>query len=48
MVDEVRREIERIQGYIPNGRLAQFDEANTKATAIEPILRELGWDVVGS
>ena len=46
MVDEVRREIERIQGYISNGRLTQFDEANTKATAIEPILRELGWDVV--
>lgn len=46
MVDEVRREIKRIQGYISNGRLTQFDEANTKATAIEPILRELGWDVV--
>ncbi|MDE0042569.1 MAG: hypothetical protein OXT74_11085 [Candidatus Poribacteria bacterium] len=46
MVDEVRREIERIQGYISNGRLTQFDEANTKATAIEPVLRELGWDVV--
>ena len=46
MVDEVRREIERIQGYISNERLSQFDEANTKATAIEPILRELGWDVV--
>ena len=46
MVDEVRREIERIQGFISNGRLAQFDEANTKAIAIEPILRELGWDVV--
>ena len=46
MVDEVQREIERIQGYISNERLAQFDEANTKATAIEPILRELGWDVV--
>ena len=46
MVDEVRREIERIRGYISNGRLTQFDEANTKATAIEPILRGLGWDVV--
>ena len=46
MVDGVRREIERIQGYISSGRLTQFDEANTKATAIEPILRELGWDVV--
>ena len=46
MVDQVRREIERIQGYISNGRFTQFDEANTKATAIEPILRELGWDVV--
>ena len=45
MVDEVRREIERIRGYISSGRLTQFDEANTKATAIEPILRELGWDV---
>lgn len=45
MVDEVRREIERIQGYISSGRLSRFDEANTKATAIEPILRELGWDV---
>lgn len=46
MVDGVRREIERIRGYISNKRLSQFDEANTKATAIEPILRELGWDVV--
>ena len=46
MVDEVRREIERIQGYISSGRLTSFDEANTKATAIEPIFRELGWDVV--
>ena len=46
MVDEVQREIERIRGYISTGRLTQFDEANTKATAIEPILRELGWDVV--
>ena len=46
MVDEVQREIERIREYIVNGRLTQFDEANTKATAIEPILRELGWDVV--
>ena len=46
MVNEVRREIERIRGYISNGRLTQFDEANTKATAIEPILRELGWNVV--
>ena len=46
MVDEVRREIERIQGYISSGRLTQFDEANTKATAIEPILRELDWNVV--
>ena len=46
MVDEVLREIERIQGYISTGRLTQFDEANTKATAIEPILRELDWDVV--
>ena len=45
MVDEVRREIERIQGYISNGRLASCDETNTKATAIEPVLRELGWDV---
>ena len=45
MVDEVRREIERIQGYISNGRLASCDETNTKATAIEPILRALGWDV---
>lgn len=45
MVDEVRREIERIQGYISSGRLASCDETNTKATAIEPILRELGWDV---
>ena len=45
MVDEVRREIERIQGYISSGRLASFDEAAIKATAIEPILRELGWDV---
>ena len=46
MVDEVQREIERIRGYISNGRLTQFDEANTKAIAIEPVLRELGWDVV--
>ena len=46
MVDEVRTEIKRVQGYISSGRLTQFDEANTKATAIEPILRELGWDVV--
>ncbi len=46
MVDEVQREIERIQGYISSGRLTQFDEANTKATAIEPILSKLGWDVV--
>ena len=46
MVDEVQSEIERIREYIVNGRLTQFDEANTKATAIEPILRELGWDVV--
>ena len=46
MVDEVRREIERIRGYISNGRLTQFDETNTKAIAIEPVLRELGWDVV--
>lgn len=46
MVDEVRREIERIRGYISTGRLTQFDEANTKATAVEPVLRELGWDVV--
>ena len=46
MVNEVRREIERIRGYISNGRLTQFDETNTKATAIEPILRELGWNVV--
>ena len=46
MVDEVRGEIERIQGYISSGRLASFDEAAIKATAIEPILRELGWDVV--
>ncbi len=45
MVDEVRREIERIREYISNERLSQFDEANTKATAIEPILRALGWDV---
>ena len=46
MVDEVRREIERIQGYISSGRLASFDEAAIKATAIEPILSKLGWDVV--
>ncbi len=45
MVDEVRREVERIQGYISSGRLASFDETQTKATAIEPILRKLGWDV---
>lgn len=45
MVDEVRREIEKIQGYISSGRLTSFDETQTKATAIEPILRELGWDV---
>ena len=46
MVDEVRREIERIRGYISSGRLTRFDEANTKATAIEPVLRELDWNVV--
>ncbi len=46
MDDDVRREIERIRGFISNGRLTQLDEANTKATAIEPVLRELGWDVV--
>ena len=45
MVDEVQREIERIRGYISDGRLASCDETNTKATAIEPILRELGWDI---
>ncbi len=45
MVDEVRREIERIRGYISTGRLALCDETNTKATAIEPVLRELGWNV---
>ena len=45
MVDEVRREIERIREFIANGRLAQFDETQTKATAIEPILRKLGWDL---
>ena len=46
MVDEVRGEIERIQGYMSSGRLASFDEAAIKATAIEPILSKLGWDVV--
>lgn len=46
MVDEVRREIERVQGYISSERLTSFDEPAIKATAIEPILRELGWDVV--
>ena len=45
MVDEVQREIERIQEYISTGRLVSCDETSTKATAIEPILRELGWDV---
>lgn len=45
MVDEFRREIERIQRYISSGRLTSFDETQTKATAIEPIFRELGWDV---
>ena len=45
MVDEVRNVIEKIQGYISSERLAQFDEANTKATAIEPVLSKLGWDV---
>ena len=46
MVDNVKREIERVREFISNGRLTQFDEANTKAVVIEPILRELGWDVV--
>lgn len=46
MVDEVQGVIGRIQEkYISSGRLALFNEASTKATAIEPILDELGWDV---
>lgn len=45
MVDNVKREIERVRGYISDGRLAACDETNTKATAIEPILRELGWNM---